>query len=50
MTETVTQSFILDQPGKSFFFCPLWGKKYIRFAGGPAMAGLKPEPLGSRFL
>jgi hypothetical protein len=50
MTETVTQSSILDQPGKSFFFCPLWGKKYIRFAGDPAMAGLKPEPLGSRFL
>ena len=26
MTETVTQSFILDQPGKSFFFCPFGAK------------------------
>ncbi len=28
--------FILNQAGKFFFFCPLWGKKYFRFAGGKA--------------
>ena len=31
---TETSSFILDQPDKFFFFCPLWDKKYFRFAEG----------------
>mgnify|MGYP006277497667 CR=1 FL=1 len=28
--------FIFDHPGNYFFFCPLWGKKYFRLAGGKA--------------
>ena len=31
-----TTRFILDQSGKYFSFCPLWGKRYFRFAGGKA--------------
>jgi hypothetical protein len=28
--------FITDQSGKTFCFCPLWGKKYFRLAEGKA--------------
>jgi len=30
--------FILDQSGKFQLLCPLWGKKYVRFAGGKAVS------------
>jgi hypothetical protein len=33
----------LINPANFSFFWPLWGKKYFRFAEGPAKAGLKPE-------